>query len=348
MNLLSQRLSWEQRDCNEEMDRERLDNFLSYVEHGDMFDYALLLNIPPEVQNQTLAFYDALDNTFFEHPLYFAQLMAQHGPWIVPDDLRFHRRLLRWFSTLHLGVAELLPVALTWQEAEPDSQTPGYYYLAQRVFCGEGDSLLPELYAQWWAHPSTQLDDLLLRWCRQHRPDFFPLLVMAVETREQVDIDGEPLLYIPGSSARSCLLWAEALHSGALSPLSESFIARRLNYGAPAVSEAHSQHPYWLLYQVADSLACAEEPSAALLQSLVTKLDAPDICPLEALVIRGLLGRAAAVATPCEAVVADEEPVTTVTSPSTEESGGGFGLWQVIKIILFIGVVGHVLRQFMH
>lgn len=99
---------------------------------------------------------------------------------------------------------------------------------------------------------------------------------------------------------------------------------------------------------LADSLACAEEPSAALLQSLVTKLDAPDICPLEALVIRGLLGRAAAVATPCEAVVADEEPVTTVTSPSTEESGGGFGLWQVIKIILFIGVVGHVLRQFMH
>lgn len=222
------------------------------------------------------------------------------------------------------------------------------YWLVHAVFCGEGDSLLPELYAQWWAHPSTQLDDLLLRWCRQYRPDFFPLLVMEVEGREQVDIDGEPLLYIPGSSARSCLLWAEALHSGALSPLSESFIARRLNYGAPAMSEAHSQHPYWLLYQVADSLACAEEPSAALLQSLVTKLDAPDICPLEALVIRGLLGRAAAVATPCEAVVADEEPVTTVTSPSTEESGGGFGLWQVIKIILFIGVVGHVLRQFMH
>ncbi|EBQ9024881.1 J domain-containing protein [Salmonella enterica subsp. enterica serovar Ajiobo] len=348
MNLLSQRLSWEQRGCNEEMDRERLDNFLSYVEHGDMFDYALLLNIPPEVQNQTLAFYDALDSTFFEHPLYFAQLMAQHGPWIVPDDLRFHRRLLRWFSTLHLGIAELLPVALAWQEAEPDSQTPGYYHLAQRVFCGEGDSLLPELYAQWWAHPSTQLDDLLLRWCRQHWPDFFPLLVMEVEGREQVDIDGEPLLYIPGSSARSCLLWAEALHSGALSPLSESFIARRLNYGAPAMSEAHSQHPYWLLYQVADSLACAEEPSATLLQRLVTKLDAPDICPLEALVIRGLLGRAAAVATPCEAVVADEEPVTTVTSQSVEESGGGFGLWQVIKIILFIGVVGHVLRQFMH
>ncbi len=67
------------------------------------------------------------------------------------------------------------------------------------------------LRAQWWAHPSTQLDDLLLCWCRQHRPDFFPLLlVMAAEGREQVDINAEQLLYIPGSSARSCLLWAEA------------------------------------------------------------------------------------------------------------------------------------------
>ncbi len=158
--------------------------------------------------------------------------------------------LVQHLALGYCGAAACRPA---WQEAEPDNATPGYYYLAQRVFCGEGDSLLPELYAQWWAHPSTQLDDLLLRWCRQHRPDFFPLLVMEVEGREQVDIDGEPLLYIPGYSARSCLLWAEALHSGALSPLSESFIARRLNYGAPAMSEAHSQHPYWLLYQVADS-----------------------------------------------------------------------------------------------
>ncbi|EJY5270859.1 J domain-containing protein [Salmonella enterica] len=348
MNLLSQRLSWEQRDSNGEIDDEALEDFLPYVQRGDTFDYTLLRHLPLAVQNQTIMFYCALDGTFFDRPHYFAQLMAQHGAWIIPNNLCFQRRLLRWFSTLHVGIAELLPVALTWQEAEPDNATPGYYHLAQRVFCGEGDNLLPELCAQWWEHPSTHLDDLLLCWCRQHRPDFFPLLVMAVEGREQVDIDGESLLYIPGSSARTCLLWAEALHSGALSPLSESFIARRLNYGAPAMSEAHSQHPYWLLYQVADSLACAGDPSAALLQRLVTKLDTPDICPLEALVIRGLLGRAVAIATPCEAVVANEEPVTTVTSPSTEESGGGFGLWQVIKIILFIGVVGHVLRQFMH
>lgn len=350
MNLLSQRLSWEQRDCNEEMDRERLDNFLSYVERGDMFDYALLLNLPSEVQNQTLAFYDALDSTFFEHPLYFAQLMAQHGPWVVPDDLRFQRSLLRWFSTLHLGVAELLPVALAWQKAEPDNGTPGYYHLSQRVFCDEGDSLLPELCARWQEHPSTHLDDLLLRWCRQHQPDYFPLLVMAVEAREQMDIHGEPLLYISGTSARTCMLWAEALHGGALSLLSESFIARRLNYGAPAISEEHNQHLCWPLYLAAERLACAEEPEDALLQQLIIRLDMPNVHPLEAIIIRGLLVQAAAMTVRHETVTTEDGKVTTVVTQNAETSDGGigFGLWQVIKIIFFIGVIGHLLSRFMH
>ncbi|HCL5275647.1 TPA: J domain-containing protein [Salmonella enterica] len=350
MNLLSQRLNWEQQDCNGEIDRERLDNFLSCIQRGDIFDYALLLDLPPVVQNQTLVFYDALDATLFEHPHYFAQLMAQHGPWIIPDDLRFQRRLLRWFSTLHLGVAELLPVALAWQKAEPDNGTPGYYHLSQRVFCGEGDSLLPELCAQWQAHPSTQLDDLLLRWCRQHQPDYFPLLVMAVEAREQVDINGESLLYIPGSSARTCMLWAEALHYGALSSLSESFITRRLNYGAAAINEEHRQHPCWPLYLAAERLACAEEPEDVLLQQLVIRLDTPSVHPLEAIIIRGLLVQASAMTVRHETVTTEDGKVTTVVTPNAETSdgGGGFGLWQVIKIIFFIGVIGHLLSRFMH
>lgn len=348
MNLLSQRLSWEQQDSNGEIDRERLDNFLSCIQRGDMFDYALLLDVPPTVQNQTLAFYDALDATFFDHPHAFVQLMAQHGAWIIPDDLRFQRRLLRWFSTLHFGVAELLPVALAWQNAEPDNGTPGYYHLSQRVFCGEGDSLLAELCEQWRDHPSTHIDALLLRWCRQHHPDTLPLLVMAIEAREQVDIHGEPLLYIPGSSARTCMLWAEALHygHGVLSPLGESFIMRRLNYGAAVISEDHRQHPYWSLYQAAERLASAEEPDEALLQLLITKLDSPTVSPLEAIIIRGLLVQAAAVMTRHEA--GSDEEVTMVTPQNVEEPGGGIGLWLVIKVIFFIGVIGHLLSRFMH
>lgn len=346
MNLLSQRLSWEKQDSNGEINGERLDNFLYCIQRGDMFDYALLLDLPPVVQNQTLAFYDALDATFFDHPHAFVQLMAQHGAWIIPEELRFQRRLLRWFSTLHVGVAELLPVARAWQKAEPDNGTPGYYHLSQRVFCGEGDSLLPELCAQWREHPSTQLDDLLLRWCRQHQPDYFPLLVMVIEAREQVDINDEPLIYIPGSSARTCVLWAEALHYGVLSPLSESFITRRLQYGAAAISEEHRQHPCWPLYQVAEQLASAEEPDEALLPLLVTRLDTPTVSPLEAIIIRGLLVQAATVTARHEA--GDNETVTMVATPNVEAPGGNFGLWQVITIIFFIGAICRLLSRFMH
>lgn len=79
MNLLSQRLSWEQRDSNGEIDDEALEDFLPYVQRGDTFDYILLRHLPLAVQNQTIMFYCALDGTFFDRPHYFAQLMAQHG-----------------------------------------------------------------------------------------------------------------------------------------------------------------------------------------------------------------------------------------------------------------------------
>lgn len=350
LKLLSDRLAWEQGADNREVDVEEVEDLLFEIRRGDLFDYSQLLHLPVAVQNHTIAFYEALESAFFVNPRYFAELMALHGVWIIPDDHQLQRRLLRWFSTLHLGVAELLPVALAWQKAEPDNGTPGYYHLSQRVFCGEGDSLLPELCAQWQEHPSTHLDDLLLRWCRQHQPDYFPLLVMAVEAREQVDIHGEPLLYIPGSSARTCMLWAEALHGGALSLLSENFIARRLNYGAPAISEEHNQHPCWPLYLAAERLACAEEPEDALLQQLIIRLDMPNVHPLEAIIIRGLLVQAAAMTVRHETVTTEDGKVTTVVTQNAETSDGGigFGLWQVIKIIFFIGVIGHLLSRFMH
>ncbi|UGS41476.1 J domain-containing protein [Pseudocitrobacter corydidari] len=348
LKLLSDRLAWEQGGDDRDVNNEKVQDLLFNIRCGDLFDYTQLQHLPVVVQNQTIMFYDALESTFFGYPHLFSQLMAQHGPWIVPDDLCFQRRHLRWFSSLRWSIPELFPIALAWQEAEPDNETPRYYHFVQRVFGGEGDSLLPELCAQWQSNPSTHFDDLLLCWCRQHRPDYFPLLVLAIEAREQVDINGEPLLYIPGSSARTCMLWSEALHCGVLSPLSESFIARRLNYGAPAMSEEHSQHPCWLMYLVADRLACAEDPDEVLLQQLVHKLDRSTICPLEAIIIRGLLVQAAAVTTPYESVTIDEEEVSTVAQQSTEVSGGSSGLWLVIRIILYIGVAGHLLSKLLH
>lgn len=141
LRLLAERLSWERLDGGEAVDREALEDFLRDVQHGDMFDYSLLLHLPAEVQNQTIAFYAALEGAFFNHPSFFFQFINQHGVTIIPDDLQFQRRLLRWYSSLQWGIPELIPVAKAWREDEPDNSSPQYYEYTQRVYCGEGDSL---------------------------------------------------------------------------------------------------------------------------------------------------------------------------------------------------------------
>lgn len=65
LKLLSDRLAWEQGSDNRDVDAEEVEDLLFEIRRGDLFDYSLLLHLPVAVQNQTIAFYDALDNTFF-------------------------------------------------------------------------------------------------------------------------------------------------------------------------------------------------------------------------------------------------------------------------------------------
>ncbi|QUJ06957.1 hypothetical protein KCP70_19590 [Salmonella enterica subsp. enterica] len=65
-----------------------------------------------------------------------------------------------------------------WQAVEPDNERCALLPLQTRLLCG-GEACWP-IFADFWRYPSTRADDLLLGWCRQHRPDFFPLAVMAV------------------------------------------------------------------------------------------------------------------------------------------------------------------------
>ncbi len=58
-----------------------------------------------------------------------------------------------------------------------------YYLCAQRLYCGEGESLLADLRAYRESYPSTQADNLLLQWSKRHCPDYFALLVMVIEAR---------------------------------------------------------------------------------------------------------------------------------------------------------------------
>ncbi len=121
------------------------------------------------------------------HPQWLTLYLAQHRAVIIPDDAKLHRNLLRWYSAGRLDIPELLDYAQSWRETEPDNEDAPYYEYAQRVYCGEGESLLAELCDYWREYPSTQADALMLQWCRQHRVDYYPLLVMMIEARDLVN-----------------------------------------------------------------------------------------------------------------------------------------------------------------
>lgn len=338
LRLLAERLSWERLDGGEAVDREALEDFLRDVQHGDMFDYSLLLHLPAEVQNQTIAFYAALEGSFFNHPAFFSQFINQHGVTIVPDDLQFQRRFLRWYSSLQWGIPELIPVAKAWREDEPDNTSPQYYEYAQRVYCGEGDSLLPELCALWKQEPSTQMDNLLLQWCRQNRPDDYPLVVLAVERHEQRGSEGEELAYFHGTSARTRLLWAEALHSGILSPLSRCFVTRVLRSQFPEIDKQHRSHPRWPLYQVAELLVRQKVPATKHYLPLVERQMADDLCPFEALIIGALMPPGA------ETSTADGVDQSDSANSNTKP----FSVFSVVKVIFYIFLVAGALSRILH
>lgn len=343
LRLLAERLGWERQDGGEEIDNETLDNFLHSLRRGDLFDYSRLLALPAEVQNQTIAFYAALEGSFFNHPSFFSHFINQHGVTIVPDDLNFQRRLLRWYSSLQWGIPELIPVAKAWREDEPDNTSPQYYEYAQRVYCGEGDSLLPGLCALWKQGPSTQMDNLLLQWCRQNRPDDYPLVVLAVERHEQRDSEGEELAYFHGTSARTRLLWAEALHSGILSPLSRCFVTRVLQNKFPEIDKQYCSHPRWPLYQVAELLVRQKTLATKHYLPLVERQMANDLCPFEALIIGALMPSGAEISSSDEADAEGNDELDSASSNAKP-----FNVFSVIKVIFYIFLVAGALSRILH
>lgn len=233
--LLAQRLNWQPQEADDDAEGEELEAFLETVKRGDAFDLLSLAKLPLVVQDQTDAYFFKLERIWRFYPEHFADALQVQGAWIIPDDKQLHRKLLHWFSAEQWGMAELVDIARRWQAAEPDNEDAHYYLCKQRLLCGEGESLLADLCDFWQRYPSTQADDLLLGWCRQHRPDFFPLAVMAVEARCMADAE-----YVPGESARTRLLWANILHSGRLSPLGRSFVDS-LFYKRKAMAWANSR-----------------------------------------------------------------------------------------------------------
>lgn len=104
-----------------------------------------------------------------------------------------------------------------------------------------------------------------------------------------------------------------------------------------------TEHPLWPLYLVAKQLVQASQPTEESLMPIVSRLDAEDRCPLEALMIRRLLIQAANF-TEKQTVEPEPQP------QSMPVDDGGPGCLGVIKIIFYIfifaGLIGKILHLF--
>ncbi|MGQ7155711.1 co-chaperone DjlC, partial [Escherichia coli] len=126
-SLLAERLNWHSFNDSEGMDEEEREAFLEAIQAGDCFDFLSLLEYPVALQNQTVEYYFALERCCRYHPDYVTAFLAMEGPWFIPDDAKLHRKLLRWYSSVQTGMAELIPVAKQWQMEEPESEDARYY-----------------------------------------------------------------------------------------------------------------------------------------------------------------------------------------------------------------------------
>lgn len=249
-------------------------------------------------------------------------------------------------------------IARRWQAAEPDNEDAHYYLCKQRLLCGEGESLLADLCDFWQRYPSTQADDLLLGWCRQHRPDFFPLAVMAVEARCMADAE-----YVPGESARTRLLWADILHSGRLSPLGRSFVDS-LFYKRKAMAWANSrlstqgepETPLLDLYRTAEQVVLEAFPKEKPFFRLLIRLEEGQACPLEALITQALSSKIAMKPGDIrdkkelaeELRLAAEKKLSSeakTEAPRQTESGG---VMKIMKIVGLIALIVCALNRFFH
>lgn len=297
LSLLAKRLDWQPLEESDDIDVEHLEAFLEAINRGDSFNFLALSALPVTVQEQTILYFFELERAE-EDPERLKQAVRMHGAWLTPDDKLIQRKLVRWYSLLREGMAELVDIADRWRKAEPDCEDAHYYFCAQRLYCGEGESLLPDLSSFWQQYPSTQADDMLLGWCRQHRPDFFPLLVIVIEARCMAGMPDESFTYVPGENARTRLLWAEILHSGRLSPLGRSFVESLL-YKRKSMAWANSrlqakgepETPLLDLYRTAEQYVLEAFPQAKPFYRLLIRLERGDASLLESMITQMLAAK---------------------------------------------------------
>lgn len=250
-SLLAERLNWHSFNDSEGMDEEEREAFLEAIQAGDCFDFLSLLEYPIALQNQTVEYYFALERCCRYHPDYVTAFLAMEGPWLIPDDAKLHRKLLRWYSSVQTGMAELIPVAQQWQTEEPESEDAGITCVHNVCTAARGKACLP-ISAR--TGKVTHLHKLIICCCSGASviAGLFRVISDGYRSAEHGRC-ARSTAEICSGERRTRLLWAEILHSGKLSPLGQSFIEslffKRKAWAwwkSRVGSETEQDSPFWI------------------------------------------------------------------------------------------------------
>jgi uncharacterized membrane protein YhaH (DUF805 family) len=300
--ILAERMRWRQRLA--ELDAERVheyDDYLSFIDRPDEFDFFLLRDLDRPVQEATVSYVNMIRSIYWNRPInelaYFLELPTV---LYLPDDETLKEKMVRWHALANVGCEALLEFSAQKLQQFPDN--PDWLYLTARQYAlldkkQQAFDHWLQLYRS--GHYTEQSSAWLIFWCSQYEPDYVPLLIQAMNDAVALDpniadFDDERHPFVIPQQTPTTLMRLTNAASLSLSPLSESFLKW---------SQSEDQNYRWVLslllqddgsrrqlrlYRHAVMLSLGNE---RLLEQII---DEPESgTPLENLILSGLKRQAA-------------------------------------------------------
>lgn len=293
VNLLAQRMAWDQRLQDLEFDQARqVEVILNRIKDPDPFDTNLMDEWPVHAQMEALWYARRLDYLFEHRSLHEYEYFAcQHTCLPLPADDSFIKRLLVQFTQAGIGNATWLQLCVEQNRQAPIDVDWLYLLACQYHLLGLEDQALTCWIRLWQEHRHPKAESRLLEICSRRQPDFLPLLIQAFDRLENFrdwsqDLDDVTQEY--GSPSQRPETLARWLGVGQLrlQGLAAAFFAWRMTGDElPLLALLLAEHEDSRLQHLYRHAWALHRADAGLLQQILD--DAHPIDPLESLVFSG-------------------------------------------------------------
>ncbi|KML71574.1 J domain-containing protein [Pectobacterium peruviense] len=235
VRALADRLRWQQRQGELSGDEvEDVRNFLDSLGYEDLFDFSLLSHLSLPAQLETIFYFQQANGTYWNRPAFMLATLLRNPTAIYwPDSPALMQKLARWHNHASVPNTILRDYCLQQLDETPDDAEWLALSASLCSLTGEDErafALWLTLYQQ--TH-HAQAEKWLLDWCKQHRPDAFPLLVQSLNYTPAPTLTGLALddprqrFFISQHNTHQLIRWAEALKLP-LSPMAESYARWKL------------------------------------------------------------------------------------------------------------------------